>query len=154
MIYDRLKQADDYAALHPLLAEAFAFLRGFDPATPEGRVTLRGDDLFVNVERYATEPAGDRRYESHRRYLDVQAIFAGRETIYVEPVSGLEVAEPYDGERDAAFYRGPDRNLVALRPGEFALFFPQDGHKPCCQTQAPSEVLKAVAKIRIDAAGD
>lgn len=154
MIYDRFEHARLYLGLHPLLAEAFAFLKDFDPATADGQIKLRGADLFVNVERYATEPAAERRYEAHRQYLDVQTIFIGQESIYVEPRGGLDATEAYDESRDVAFYRGPDRNVLSLVPGEFALFFPQDGHKPCCQADGPSDVLKVVAKVRIDAAGD
>lgn len=151
MIYDTLAHCDLYAGLHPLLGKAFAFLRSFDPATPDGRIELRGDDLFVNVERYATEPPEARRYEAHERYLDIQTIHTGREAIYVEPLDRLEVIEPYDAERDVAFYRGPDRSVVALQPGDFALFLPQDGHKPCCHAGGAADVLKAVAKVRLAA---
>ena len=154
MIYDRLEHADLYAGLHPLLGEAFAFLRGFNPATADGQIKLRGDDLFVNIERYTTQAAGERRYEAHQQYLDVQTIFKGQESIYIEPLPQLDVEEAYDEARDVAFYRGPDRNVVALVPGEFTLLYPQDGHKPCCHATEASEVLKVVAKVRIDASSE
>lgn len=151
MIYDRFENAEQYRAIHPLFFEACDFLSAFDPATPDGQIKLRGDDLFVNVERYATEPVGDRKYESHQQYLDVQTVFTGTEMIYIEPLSGLAETEPFDAARDVAFYTGPDRNPLTLIPGEFAVFFPQDGHKPCCQVNGASDVLKVVAKIRIEA---
>ncbi|MEM8495499.1 MAG: YhcH/YjgK/YiaL family protein, partial [Planctomycetota bacterium] len=72
MIFDTFTTHDRYSALHPLFEEAFAALRDFDISTPDGRIQLRGDDLFLNVERYTTEPADHRRFESHRDYLDIQ----------------------------------------------------------------------------------
>jgi len=153
MIYDTLDHADHYADLHPLLAEAFAFLRSFDPATPDGRIELRGDDLFVNVERYTTQPPADRRYEAHRRYLDVQTICLGEEAIYTAPLGRLDLVEPHNDKNDVAFYSGEDAQRVVLFPNDFAVFLPQDGHKPVCQVAPgkPREVLKVVAKIRLAA---
>lgn len=149
MIFTLSEHADRYAELHPLLGEAFAALRSFDLTTPDGKIELRGDDLFLNVERYTTQPAEDRRFESHRAYLDVQTIFTGRESIYVEPIERLDVTEPFDAERDVAFYTGPHETRLDLQPGDFAILFPEDGHKPVCECGGPSEVLKVVAKVRI-----
>ncbi|MEM9913346.1 MAG: YhcH/YjgK/YiaL family protein [Planctomycetota bacterium] len=149
MIFDQIQNADRYAALRPRFKEAFAALRGFDISTPDGRIELRGDDLFLNVERYTTEPADHRRFESHRDYLDIQTIFAGRESIYVEPIERLTVTKPYDADRDVAFYDGPHHTRLDLQPGDFAIFFPENGHKPVCECNGPTEVLKVVAKIRI-----
>lgn len=163
MIFITTPHADRYAHLHPLVGEAFAALRDFDLATPDGRIELRGEDLFLNVERYTTQPAAGRRFEAHRTYLDVQTIFTGRESIYVEPIDRLEVTEPYDAERDVAFYRRPPGNLTPptpetaanagtrldLLPGDLAIFFPEDGHMPVCECGGPAEVLKVVAKVRL-----
>ena len=151
MIYDLLDQSAVYAPLHPLLAEAFAALRSFDPATPEGRIELRGQDLFLNVERYVTQPADQRRYEAHRRYLDVQTIFAGEEAIDCVLLPEARETEAYDAERDVAFYQAQEPSRLALRPGRFAIFLPQHVHRPVCQLAGPSEVTKVVAKVLLDA---
>jgi len=149
MIYDVFQNAERYATLHPLLRAAFAALRDFDINTPDGRNELRGNDLFLNVERYTTEPAEGRRFEAHRDYLDVQTIFTGRESIYVEPIDRLTVTEPYDADRDVAFYDGIHHARLDLSPGDFAVFFPEDGHKPVCECGGSAEVLKVVAKVRL-----
>ncbi len=152
MIFASLQHADRYVASHPLLRAAFAALRAFDPATPDGRIDLQGDDLFLSVQRYTTKPAEDQPFESHRIYIDVQTIYTGRESITVEPIDRLEVAEPYDAERDAAFYRRPAETSgtrLDLTPGDFAVFFPEDGHQPVCECGGPAEVLKVVAKVRL-----
>ncbi|MEM9418773.1 MAG: YhcH/YjgK/YiaL family protein [Planctomycetota bacterium] len=149
MIYTTAEYADRYAKLHPLLSEAFEALHSFDPATPDGKIELRGDDLFANVERYTTQPADGRRYESHQTYLDVQTIFTGRESIYVDDIDRLVVTDPYDAKRDVTFYSGADETRLDLYPGDFAIFFPEDGHKPVCECGGATEVLKVVAKVRI-----
>ncbi|MEM8737491.1 MAG: YhcH/YjgK/YiaL family protein [Planctomycetota bacterium] len=152
MIYDTLDHAALYHGIHPGCAEAFAFLQGFDPATPDGRVDLRGDELFANVERYSTQPAATRRYEAHRAYLDIQAVFTGHEAVFVTPhTPDLETVEVYDTARDVGFHAATDASWVELLPGRFAMFFPQDVHKPVCAVGGNSEVLKVVVKIRLAA---
>ncbi len=151
MILDTLQRSGVYNPLHPLLEEAFSALQSFDSSTPSGQVKLRDDDFFINVERYVTEPADQRRYEAHRMYLDVQTIYTGEEAIDYFDLSQAEVLEPYDAERDVAFYRAASGVRLPLRPGSFAIFLPQDVHRPVCQLDGPREVLKVVAKIRLDA---
>ena len=149
MIFDSLQHADTYAPLHPLLAEAFAALRSLDAQTPAGRIELRGQDLFINVERYTTKPTEQQRYESHRTHLDIQTIFTGEEAIDVAATSSLSVTDTYDPDRDVAFYAPIDGLRLPLHPGLFAIFLPQDAHRPVCQLAGPSEVVKAVAKVRL-----
>lgn len=152
MIYDTLEHCERYLGQHPLLGEAFAYLKALGPQTPEGRIPLRGDDLFVIVERYTTFAPEERRYETHRDYLDVQAVLNGRETLYIEPRAELTPATEYDPQTDLVFYEGPRRSALSLTPGAFALLLPQDAHMPSCHAgDAPGRVVKAVAKIRIAA---
>jgi YhcH/YjgK/YiaL family protein len=110
------------------------------------------------VQRYTTEPADARRYESHRRYIDVQYLLAGREALDVQDIDALTVTEPYDAEKDVMFYsggvggsrRGGEQRVV-LTPGVCCVLFPEDGHKPCCEVVGPEEVCKVVVKIAIRA---
>jgi YhcH/YjgK/YiaL family protein len=83
----------------------------------------------------------------------VQTIYFGAETIYVEPLNRLELIDPYHADHDAAFYRGPQQTRLVLQPGDFTLLYPQDGHQPLCHADGPQEVLKVVAKVRIEATG-
>ena len=152
MILDRLDRAAAAYPLHPLFAEAFAYLQAFDPATPDGRIDLRGDDLFVNVQRYTTKPAAETRFEAHRQYLDIQTIYTGEEAIYIDWLDHLQETEAFDADKDVAFYEGSSATCLSLRPGDFAILYPTDAHRPVCQVRGPSDVLKVVAKVRIEAA--
>ena len=39
---------------------------------------------------------------------------------------------------------------MLLHPGEFAVFFPQDAHRPCIKSEGSDEtVRKAVVKVRL-----
>ena len=50
MIIARIEDSDRYYALHPLLKPLFEYVKSHDLLTaPAGRITLQGDDLFINV---------------------------------------------------------------------------------------------------------
>jgi YhcH/YjgK/YiaL family protein len=150
MIVDRLCHADCYAALHPRFAAAFAFLKRGDVSTlPPGRYEIDGDNVFALVQSYVTHDPEPRRFEVHRRYVDVQFIAEGRERIGVADLSTLQWTEPYDEPRDAAFLTGAGVD-VELAVGGFMVLFPHDAHQPCLHPAGgPASVRKIVVKVRV-----
>ena len=55
MIYDKLQYRDAYRTLPPRIVRGLEFLATADlAALPDGRISLEGDELFVNIERYDT----------------------------------------------------------------------------------------------------
>jgi len=153
MIVDSLaRPTAPYEKLHPLFARAFDYLRTFDRATPDGKVVLEADRLVALPQSYETAPAAGKRFEAHRRFIDIQFILEGEEIIEHAPIERLpEVSEPYSDERDVMFFRDPTAcSRTLLRAGDFAIYFPADGHKPCCQAGAgPAAVRKIVMKIAV-----
>ncbi|MDI1334905.1 MAG: YhcH/YjgK/YiaL family protein [Lacunisphaera sp.] len=152
MILDTLAQADQYNAISPRFAEAFAFLRQFTGEAKLGRHEIRGEEIFALVQQYVTAPLPGKKYESHRRYMDIQYVHRGHEAIYWAPLARLKSAvRPYDRAEDAALYNldGTDTPVLLL-PGQFAIFLPEDGHIPGCAWNSPAEVLKVVVKVKVD----
>lgn len=149
MIYDNIAHAALYQGLGPRFAQAFEYLTRFDATTADGKVSLDGDNLFALVQSYQTAPAETKSFESHRLYADIQYIAAGEEVILTAPLGRLEVTTPYNANNDAALYKGPDDTPLRLKVGDFAVLWPQDGHKPCCLWTAPTSVKKVVIKVRL-----
>jgi biofilm protein TabA len=150
MILDSLSAAMQYEGLRPGIALGLAYLRDFDPETPDGRYPLSGDDLFALVQSYDTAPATDKRFEAHREYIDIQCVAAGGERILYAPVERLEIETPYSEAGDVIFFREPGvSSSLLLRPGEFAIFYPGDAHKPGCMVGGRDRVKKVVVKVRI-----
>lgn len=151
MIIDRSENARLYEPLHRRFQKVFAVLA--DPALaqkPDGRYPVEGDDLFYIVQHYTTKPMDQGRFESHKKYIDIQALLAGQETLAWSPITGLEVVEPYDEAKDIMFYRvGTILAQTRLEPGLFCLLYPQDAHLPSCQVACPAPVHKVVFKIRV-----
>jgi YhcH/YjgK/YiaL family protein len=151
MIVDRIENARLYEPMHKRFQKAFAVLA--DPAIaqqPDGRHDVEGDDLYYIVQHYTTKPMDQGRFESHRKYIDIQALIAGQEVLAWSPINGLEVVEPYDEVKDIMFYRvGTITAQTRLEPGLFCLLYPHDAHLPSCQLACPAAVHKVVFKIRV-----
>jgi biofilm protein TabA len=151
MIVDRIENARLYVPLHRQFQKAFAVLA--DPALAketDGRHDVDGDSLYFIVQHYTTKPVDQGRFESHRRYIDIQALLAGQEMLGYAPTVGLEVVEPYSEEKDIMFYRvGTIIAQTRLTPGLFCLLYPHDAHLPSCQIACPAEVHKVVFKVRL-----
>jgi biofilm protein TabA len=150
MILTTLADADALAALSPDAEAALRWLRAFDPATADGRHEIDGDDVFALVSTYHTGPSTEKRFETHRVYLDLQYVAAGSERILHTPAAGLTVETPYDEAKDIAFYAEPKASSsLLLRAGDLAVFHPADAHKPGCMAGGRDEVRKVVVKVRV-----
>jgi biofilm protein TabA len=151
MIVDRVENAHLVEPLHRRFQKAFAILA--DPAIarkPDGRHPVDGDDLYYIVQHYTTKPIDQCRLESHKRYIDIQALIAGQEILGWSPITGLEVVDPYDEAKDIMFYRaGTPIAQTRLEPGIFCLLYPHDAHMPSCQVTGAAAVHKVVLKIRV-----
>ena len=150
MILDHLDRRERYIALHPRFARAFAWLD--DPANREakdGKYEIDGQDLFVLVQTGETGLASEKRFESHRRYIDIQVTLRGPEVMLWHPAAALTVVEAYAPETDLALYADPSHATpLVVAPEHFAIFFPEDGHKPGCALDgAPAPLRKAVFKV-------
>lgn len=56
MVIDTISHSGLYHSLGPRFAAGLEWLRNFEPATPDGRYDLRGDDVFALVQSYETMP--------------------------------------------------------------------------------------------------
>lgn len=144
------KEEQAYSAA---LAKGMAFLKEHDlTALEPGRYEIDGDRMFALVSEAATEPKADRKPEAHNRMLDIQYLAAGEgEIIGVSRrTPELVPSEDYLDTRDIAFYgEVKDETDVLLRPGMFAVFFPDDVHRPLCAVGGQGSTVKKVV-VKID----
>jgi biofilm protein TabA len=151
MITDTLAQCHRYAALSPRFAAAFKYLEQLPADHAPGRYELDGHGCFALVQSYATKPLAAAKFEAHQQYIDIQFIQSGRESILWSPLAGLtEMLQPYVAEKDIAFYAVPSHvTPINLRAGEFAIFFPSDGHAPGLEYDGAADVRKTVIKVQV-----
>lgn len=146
MILDTIENLPRYTALNPLFSKVVDYLAHTDlKAQSEGKVAIEGDDLFVNYSLAQGKSRETARLESHDRMIDIQIPLSGAETMGYTPRTHLPV-QPYDTEKDITFYDGEAEHYITVHPGEFAIFFPQDGHAPCV-SEAP-KIQKVIFKVK------
>ena len=150
MIFDKVSKSKTYVNIHPLFAKAFAYLEDYlkNPVAP-GKYEICGDDLYVTVQDYETRDEG--KLEVHRKYIDIQCMVEGVEKMDYAQFEDLEVETEYDEKCDAQFLKDSDSGMEFLfRAGDFAIFFPQDAHKPGIKVGSKAKAKKLVFKLRID----
>lgn len=149
MIVDNFKNLLLYKNTIPYAKECYDFLCAYQKAPlPIGRYAIDGERCFAMVQQYETVPHGEKLYESHLQYHDLQFVAAGTERMYWATLDALQVETPFRDGVDCAFYSGADACPVVLKAGGFAFFAPHDAHKPgCTADSADTKVTKIVFKI-------
>ena len=74
MIFDHVKNIGLYRGMLGALGrlEDTALL-----SRPAGKYAIDGERLFVIIQDYTTKPVEQCRWESHRKYIDIQYMLAG-----------------------------------------------------------------------------
>lgn len=147
MIVDTLEHLADYSAISPLLSEVVDFIKNHDLQCLEvGKHSIKGDEVFVNIAQTACKAENEAVFETHRKMIDIQLPLIGEETYGYRPAKELPERE-YDETKDITKYPNVQaKSLIHCTPGEFAIFFPQDGHQPCI---GHGEIRKAIFKVRV-----
>ena len=149
MIADTIKNNRVYHSLHPEFRKAFRFLLRKDlTRIPCGKHLIGRRGTYAIVQEYLTKKPEEGVIECHRRYIDIQFVVSGIETIGVCNKTDCKAGR-YDRKKDFQPLRGtPD--FITLRAGSFAVFFPHDGHMPCLMRGRKSEkVRKVVVKVPV-----
>ncbi|MBP5426177.1 MAG: YhcH/YjgK/YiaL family protein [Prevotella sp.] len=147
MIIDTIENLGKYVGLNPLFADVMEFLRQNDLSTmDEGKHPIKGADLFVNIQMAKGRSREAAVLESHVRMIDIQLPIDADETFGYTPVCDLPDYE-YNPEKDMTKYGDtPSQTYVTVKPGQMAIFFPQDGHAPCITER--EVIKKAIFKVK------
>lgn len=148
MLHGFLHNSGTYIGLerHPVWKSALDWLRSMPSNIPLGEYELRGREQYVSVQEYDTLLATEARFESHERYVDLQYTIAGAEAIDWLPRSELVADGPF--ANDVQFWHPPSGQLTRLvqSAGRFAIFYPEDAHRPKVAVPGFPSVRKLVIK--------
>jgi YhcH/YjgK/YiaL family protein len=148
MILDTLENYQLYNAINERIAKGFDFLRTTDlDSLSSGKHDIDGDTIFALVQEYQTKPLNECKLESHKKYIDIQYVIRGEEMMGVTTQNNQKIIEVNE-EKDYTFYESTT-SLVRVSKGMFTIFFPDDLHQPCVQTESAAEVKKVVIKVLI-----
>lgn len=132
MIFDTWENLAQYKGISKALDTAIDDLRTRDLAgQADGRVEL-ADGVFFTVSDVVMKCREEGKWECHDAYIDLQYCISGEgETIdYIPRNEAAEWRKEPTG--DISFSEDPAVGTpLPLQEGCFAVFFPQDAHKPC-----------------------
>jgi YhcH/YjgK/YiaL family protein len=150
MIISDLKDSRRIETLHPLFTELFNYVKSHDILhAPLGRIDIDGDNLYINNSQPECKSKEEQNLELHYKYIDVQILLEGHETIGWKATNSLDantVVTPYDDKGDFALYHDQPTTYIDLQPGQFAIFYPEDAHAPII---GKGKIRKMVAKVRL-----
>jgi biofilm protein TabA len=150
MIVDKLENIGCYRGISENLDKAIDFLIKNDVNDLDvGRHEIDGDKVYALAQSNTTLDPSQVKYEAHRKYIDIQCFGQGNETIYCAQVSEMEIDTEYSEKDDAMFLKDTENIPAIMKPGTFAILFPQDAHKPCCIHKQPNHVKKVVVKVAV-----
>jgi len=147
MIIDTIDNFGKYVTLNPLFADVLEFLKAHDLQTMElGKYPIQDKDLFLNLQTAKQRTKDTAFLETHIEMVDIQIPVSCAETFGYTPLCDLPDFE-YNTEKDITKYGDTKpQTYVTVNPGQFAVFFPQDGHAPCIIDEP--EIKKAIFKVK------
>lgn len=148
MILDTLENANRYVCLNPRFATAFSMLRRSNIILlPEGRIEIDGDLVYAIAAKGPGKVPADGLLETHDKYIDIHYVISGTDTIGWK--ARKDLGPPTDEsqpDNDVAFYNDEPDAWTAVRPGMFAIHFPEDAHMPMV---SPDELHKIIIKVAL-----
>jgi len=147
MIIDHIDNAPQYYGLSAGIEAGLRFLKPADLQNLSlGKKVINGEKLFAIVSEYMTKAEASVKWEAHRRYIDIQYLVSGAESMEYQCVSKMEVETQYNEINDALFLRGAGSRLL-VPSGFFVIFYPQDAHRPGLNIRRSQAVRKVVVKV-------
>lgn len=136
----------------PLINKALNYIKKTDWANVKpGSYEIDGDNMFASVQEVTTLDKKEKKAEQHARYIDLQYLVSGKETIYVaRPSEENVITENKMESQDVAFYNEvQNESELNLIPGTFAILFPSDIHTPGCSKKEKMNIKKVIIKIKV-----
>lgn len=154
MIFGHISDTKDLMDILPQpLQVAIRFLQETDIASKDaGEYEIQGREIYAQIIDTQTRDKGLCKPEVHRKYIDVQFLCSGSEKIGFErDHKENTVYENLLESRDIIFYEEmKNESEIVMAPGNFAIFFPQDVHRPACINEKSENIRKVVVKVSLN----
>ncbi len=140
----------DTELLPPIIKETLNLLKKTNFNNLENiKYKIIGDEIFLIIDEYYTKNPNKGNAEQHRIYIDIQYILSGEENIGVcYNDNENEILNSYNPDKDIILFKTvKNENLVTLKKGMYAIFFPTDIHKPGLSIDKEQKVRKIIVKI-------
>ena len=113
----------------------------------DGKYDIADAGFTVSIASLFGKEKSEAAIETHKKFIDIQFPLLGVERIGWKPGDQLlEESVPYNEEQDIAFYIDKPTAYTKSYPGQFAIYFPEDGHAPGI---GQGNIRKVVIKIPV-----
>ena len=146
MLLHKLDHIRELYPQFPHLEDAILCLRDHEADPAPAKINFPGG--YLMLQEGTTKDADEGDFEAHLRYLDVQILLEGLETIVWADIRDLKESIPYDSQKDKVMYAG-EGCIMNLLPGTCYFCWPEDAHKACRHQSAPGHFRKAVIKLEL-----
>lgn len=149
MILDSLKNCARYYGISPRMKKAFDLIAATDWKKLEpGIHELDGKDIYVNVLERELKKKSDAKLEIHNEYIDIQVLISGREESFgwSERKDLKKPLDEFNKEKDIQLFDDEPQTYYTVRPGQFTVLLPEDGHAPMV---GEGVVRKIIVKVRL-----
>ena len=131
MIVDTLENLERYSSLNPLFPEVFEVIRKTDFLnTQPGHISFQGKEYYINVDVADLRPSSSAYPEAHDRFIDIQIPLSRSEFMGYMPRVDCSSIKSENKDKDISFFNDVTKSMIHVRPGMFAIFFPNDAHAP------------------------
>ena len=80
MIFDNLNNMEQYYKLNENFKIGFEFLLNNDlKSLKDGKYQIKGDEVFANIQSLTTKEKSQKKWEAHKKYIDIQYVISGKE---------------------------------------------------------------------------
>lgn len=150
MVLDSLERLHQYECIHPRFAEAMKYIAEANyNELPVGEIKCDGEDIRAIIihDQLVEEKASTDYFECHNTYIDIQVVYEGVEKVgWKSRANCLVPRGEYSAEKDVLFFEDQPELFFELKPGHFAIYFPDDVHAPMIGEGA---IKKLVVKVKL-----
>lgn len=151
MIADVLNNYKLYTGMHKDLEKGFKAIEDcLAGELPKETCRVEVNGFTVRVQCYKTKAQEEKKFEGHKKCIDIQYMVKGKETIYWANTDGMVPCTEYNVGNDHLSYADADiSSPIRLKGGQFAIFLPDDAHKTGCVLGEAEDIVKLIVKVQL-----
>ncbi|MBE5759493.1 MAG: DUF386 domain-containing protein [Clostridiales bacterium] len=151
MIFDTVENILKYAGISENFRKAAEFIASTDLASlAPGRYDIDGANAYCIIQEPDLKEKEEIKWEAHKNYADIQLGIEDGEGAQYRPLAEIETWDAYNPDWDMVYSPEQiDGMMCPIKKGCFAVFFPQDAHRPCIKIGENAKGHKAVIKVKM-----
>ena len=147
MIIDTLENLLFYNKLNSRINKVVDFINSHNLDLFEDEIVeIEGKNVYANFCSCSGKTKDEAQLETHNQMLDIQIPISCTEIMGFIPREKLP-DNKYNADKDITFYNNTPEQYISVNPGEFVIFFPQDGHAPCISNE--NIIKKVIFKVKL-----